>query len=311
MAKAKEEVKEKKPAKATKSKVQAEESTEAAEAALKTKKAETKAAKKAGPKAKRAKDDAEIADEHPAEEKTKKKVQQQPRKSRLERRGKNYRKVHETVDKNKEYTLEEAVELLPQTSFVKFDPSVEVHIKLGVDPKQADENVRATVALPYSSGKTQRVAVFTGADKQKEAKAAGADVVGEADLLEEIKKSNFDFDILVATPDVMAQLGKYAKELGPKGLMPNPKSGTVTNDLAKTIKELKGGRIEFRVDPSGIVHQSVGKLSLGSKLKDNLQVFFKAVVQAKPASLKGTYVEKAYISTSMGPSIRVTLKDAE
>lgn len=277
---------------------------------LKSKKTEAKAAKKAGPKSDRAKNE-ESAEEVPAKKTDAKKQPVKQARTRLERRGKNYRKVHEALDKSKVYSLDQAIEILPKTSFVKFDPSVELHIKLGVDPKQADQNIRATVVLPHSNGKSQRVAVLAAKEKQKAAKDAGADIVGEADLLEEIKKGNFNFDILVATPDMMAGLGKFAKTLGPKGLMPNPKSGTVTNDIAKTVKELKGGRIEFRVDPSGIIHQSIGKLSLkGEGIKANASALISAVKSAKPTSVKGVYMEKIYITTSMGPSLQLEVKEA-
>lgn len=276
---------------------------------LKAKKTESKAIKKAGPKAERAKK--EESNDKPVKDSDAKKQPVKQARTRLERRGKNYRHVYETLENGKMYTLDEAIEILPKTSFVKFDPSVELHLKLGVDPKQADQNIRATVVLPHSSGKSQRVAVLAPKDKHKAATEAGADVVGELDLLEEIKKDNFDFDILVATPDMMAGLGKFAKTLGPKGLMPNPKSGTVTNEIAKTVKELKGGRIEFRVDPSGIIHQTIGKLSLKSEgLKANAAALMKAVKAAKPASVKGVYMEKAHITTSMGPSLQLDIKEA-
>lgn len=308
MAKAKDEAKIVKPDNKT-SKVSEAEAKTAADEALKAKKAETKAAKKAGPKAARTKKEESVEDNSSKKAATKKQPVKQAR-TRLERRGKNYQKVYEVVDKSKNYTLDEAIELLPKTSYVKFDPSVELHIKLGVDPKQADQNIRATVVLPNSSGRSQRVAVLATKDKQKAAKEAGADVIGESDLLEDIKSGKLDFDILVATPDMMASLGKYAKTLGPKGLMPNPKSGTVTNEIAKTVKELKGGRIEFRVDPNGIIHQSIGRLSLSSEeLKANAKAFLLAVKSAKPASVKGVYMEKAFIATSMGPSIRIEVKE--
>ncbi len=276
---------------------------------LKAKKTETKAAKKAGPKAERAKKELTSTDKSAKVAQPKQQPAKQAR-TRLERRGKNYRKAFEGLDSAKMYTLSEALNLLPKTSFVKFDPTVEMHIKLGVDPKQADQNIRATVVLPSGNGKTQRVAVLAASDKHDDAKAAGADLVGDADLLESIKAGEFKFDVLVSTPDKMASLGKYAKTLGPKGLMPNPKSGTVTNEIAKTVKELKSGRIEFRVDPSGIIHQSVGKLSYGAdKLNANIKSFIDAVKSAKPASVKGIYIENAHITTSMGPSLRLDISN--
>ena len=231
------------------------------------------------------------------------------RRSRLERRGKKYRQVIGAIESGRTYSLDEAIELLPKTSFAKFDVSVEVHIPLSVDPKQSDQLVRGIVVLPHGSGKTNRVAVVTTEANQPKAKAAGADKVGEEDLLEEVKAGKFDFDILVATPDVMPKLAKYAKELGPKGLMPNPKSGTVTTNIAKTVKELKGGKVEFRVDPTGIIHQVVGKLSFKpDQLKENLVALFKAVKQARPASIKGAYVKKIWLTTSMGPSLKIDKK---
>jgi len=279
---------------------------------LKEKKEESKAAKKAGPKAERAQKETAEPEKVEATKVAKTRKLAPKARPRIERRSKKYQEAFKALEKDKVYELDEAVELLPKTSFVKFDPSVEVHINLNVDPKQADQNVRATVVLPNSSGKSQRVAVLAPAAKQKEAKDAGADVVGEDKLLEDIKKGKFDFEILVATPDKMADLGKYAKELGPKGLMPNPKSGTVTNDLAKTVKELKGGRIEFRTDQYGIIHQAVGKLSLKpTELRANIEALLKAVRQAKPEAVRGTYIEKVSLTTTMGPALRVKLPSAE
>lgn len=239
------------------------------------------------------------------------KRQQRQRRSRLERRGKQYRKAHELLDKTKEYGLDEALELLPKTSFVKFDAAVEMHVNLGIDPKQADQTVRASVTLPHGSGKSQRVAVLADAKSAKTAQAAGADLVGDDDLLEQIKQEKFDFDILVTTPDMMPKLGKHAKQLGPRGLMPNPKSGTVTNELAQTVKALKSGRIEFRNDAGGIIHQVVGRLSFKpDQLKQNILALLEAVKQSKPTSLKGTYIERIYLTTSMGPAIKLSVSGA-
>ncbi len=280
------------------------------EEVLKAKKTATKTVKKAGPKHTRAKTETETAPKLKTDTAEAKKPVAQPTRSPLERRGKNYRKVYGAFDHTKHYGLDEAISLLPKTSFVKFDPSVEVHINLGVDVTQADQAVRATVVLPHGSGKSQRVAALVDTDKQAEAKAAGADLVGHEDLLEDIGKGKFDFDILVTTPDMMAQLGKHAKELGPKGLMPNPKSGTVTKELAKAVKELKAGRIEFRADASGIVHQVVGKLSLKpGDLTANIKALLKAVQQARPDSIKGTYIQKIAITTSMGPSLKLDTQE--
>lgn len=225
------------------------------------------------------------------------------------KRGKKYRAAKELVDTSRAYTLEEAIELISKTSFVKFDASVECHLPLNVDPKQADQLVRGMVVLPHGNGKSSRVAVITTPANAEEARKAGADLVGEEDILEDVKKGKVDFDILVATPDAMPKLAKYAKDLGPKGLMPNPKSGTVTNNLAKTVKELKGGRVEFRVDPSGIIHQVVGKLSFApEQIAGNVQALLKAVLAAKPSGAKTPYIKRIWLTSSMGPSIHIDSK---
>lgn len=236
----------------------------------------------------------------------------QPQRSRLERRGKAYRKVAESVDLTKDYELAEALEVLPKTSYAKFDASVEVHVNLGVDPKQADQLVRGTIALPHGSGKSQTVAVFSDDAKvQETAKKAGADLVDMQKIINHIEKASFGFDILVSTPAMMSQLGKFAKALGPKGLMPNPKSGTVTNDIEKTVKELKAGRVEFRVDPSGIIHQVIGKISFKpEQLAENFKALIKAISQAKPASVKSTYIQRISLTTSMGPGLKINLAKA-
>lgn len=265
---------------------------------------------KAGPKRLRAKSEAVKKTPTPKPPITAKLAAKPPR-SRLERQGKKYRQAHKLLDQTRDYDLKEAIEILPKASFVKFDPSVEIHINLGVDPKQADQMVRGVLSLPHGSGQTQRVAVLAAADKQDEAKKGGADLVGHEELLEDIKKGNFDFDILVTTPDMMRELAQHAKELGPKGLMPNPKSGTVTSNLSKTIKELKAGRIEFRMDSAGIIHQVVGKLSFKpEQLLDNTKNFLKAVQQARPAALKGTYIQKITLTTSMGPGLKLNVPKA-
>ena len=222
----------------------------------------------------------------------------------IERRSKKYQKVAKLIESNRTYSLDEAIDLALKTSFVRFDPSLELHIALNVDPKQADQNVRGVVALPHGTGKTVRVAVFAPSDDQKKAKEAGADIVGEEDFLELLKKEQIDFDVLISTPQMMAQLGRFAKMLGPKGLMPNPKSGTVTKDVAGAVKKIKAGQLEYRVDDQGIVHTAVGKLSFGAtKLSDNTKVLLASVKQSKPASIKGSFVEKMYMTTTMGPSI--------
>ncbi len=224
----------------------------------------------------------------------------------LERRGKNYRKVAEKVEKAKLYTLEEAVKLATETSPSKFDASVEVHVRLGVDPRQADQNIRATVSLPHGTGKNVRVAVFAPEAEHKAAKDAGADVVGDETFLAQLDKEVLDFDVLVATPQYMPKLGKYARLLGPRGLMPNPKSGTVAADVAKATTEAKAGKVEYRVDKQAIVHLGVGKVSFGAdKLLENAQSFFESLQSQKPSSIKGAYVKSITISTTMGPGIKV------
>lgn len=224
----------------------------------------------------------------------------------IERRGKNYRAAAEKVEAAKLYTLEEAVKLAAETSPVKFDASVEVHVRLNVDPRQADQNIRATVSLPHGTGKTIRVAVFAPEADHKAAQEAGADVVGDETFLAQLDKEVLDFDILVATPQYMPKLGKYARLLGPRGLMPNPKSGTVATDVAKATKEAKAGKVEYRVDKQAIVHLGVGKVSFGAdKLTENAKAFFESLSAQKPSSLKGGYVKSITLSTTMGPGVKV------
>ncbi|UTX51007.1 50S ribosomal protein L1 [Candidatus Saccharibacteria bacterium TM7i] len=226
--------------------------------------------------------------------------------STLERRGKNYQKVAEKVEKSKLYTLEEAVKLAAETNPSKFDASVEVHVRLGVDPRQADQNIRATVSLPHGTGKNVRVAVFAPEAEHKAAKDAGADIVGDETFLAQLDKEVLDFDVLVATPQYMPKLGKYARLLGPRGLMPNPKSGTVAADVAKATTEAKAGKVEYRVDKQAIVHLGVGKVSFGAdKLLENAQSFFDSLQSQKPSSIKGAYVKSITLSTTMGPGIKV------
>lgn len=224
----------------------------------------------------------------------------------IERRGKNYRKAAEKVEKDKFYSLEEAVKLAAETSPVKFDASVELHVRLNVDPRQADQNIRATVSLPHGTGKTVRVAVFAPEADHKAAQAAGADIVGDETFLAQLDKEVLDFDILVATPQYMPKLGKYARLLGPRGLMPNPKSGTVATDVAKAVTEAKAGKVEYRVDKQAIVHLGVGKVSFGAeKLIENTNAFFESLQSQKPSSLKGGYVKTITVSTTMGPGVKV------
>ena len=210
------------------------------------------------------------------------------------------------VDANKLYTVEEAADLVKQTAKAKFDESVELHIRLGIDPKQSDQIVRGTILLPNGIGKTRKVAVIAKGEKQLEAEKAGADKAGSAEIIEEITKGVLDFDVLVATPDCMKDLSKVAKILGPKGLMPNPKAGTVTFDIESTVKDLKKGRVEYKNDSFGIIHCSVGKASFEKdKLVENIKALVSAVVKAKPAAAKGQYVKSISVSSTMGPGIYI------
>ncbi len=221
--------------------------------------------------------------------------------------GKKYLAAKQMVTKEI-YTVEEAMELLKKTSPVKFDASTEVHIKLGIDPKKSDQNVRSTVALPHGTGKKVRVIAFVPEERVKEAKAAGAEKAGNEELIEEILKGFLDFDVAVATPDMMKSLGKVAKVLGQKGLMPNPKAGTVTPDIAKTIEQIKKGQVEFRVDKFSVVHNMFGKVSFDQKaLQENFLSLMKAIMDARPASAKGTYLQKVSVATTMGPGMNVAI----
>ena len=225
---------------------------------------------------------------------------------KLERRGKKYRELAKQVDATKVYSLDEALDLATKTSPTKFDASVEVHVRLGVDPRQADQNVRATVALPHGTGKDVRVAVFAPESDHDGAKKAGADIVGDEAFIAQLDKEVLDFDILVATPQYMPKLGKYARLLGPRGLMPNPKAGTVATDVAAAVKDAKTGKVEYRVDKQAIVHLSIGKVSFGaSKLGDNARAFLGSLASQKPASIKGVYVKNISLATTMGPGIKV------
>ena len=226
--------------------------------------------------------------------------------SRLERRGKNYREAYAKVEKGKAYSLKGAVELAIATSPVKFDATLEMHFRLGVDPRQADQNIRSTVTLPAGTGKDIRVAVFAPLDVCKAAKAAGADIAEDEEFTKRLEKEQLDFDVLISTPQYMPKLGKFARLLGPKGLMPNPKAGTVTTDIEKAVKEAKAGKIEYRVDKQAIVHVGLGKVSFGAdKLMENINAFTESLKSQKPASIKGQYVKSVYMTTSMGPSILV------
>ncbi len=220
--------------------------------------------------------------------------------------SKRNRKNAELVDRTKSYILTEAVSLLKKAAPAKFNETVELHIRLGVDPKKADQQVRGTVALPHGTGKTLKVAVLAKGDKIKEAQAAGADFAGDNDLIDKIAGGFLDFDVLVATPDIMRETGKLGKVLGPKGLMPNPKAGTVTPNVGQAVKEIKAGKIEYRVDDQGISHSGIGKIKFEeNQIVENAQALIKTLVAVKPASAKGTYLISAHLTSSMGPGIKL------
>ena len=221
--------------------------------------------------------------------------------------GKKYLDSKKLIDPAKMYDPEEAISLVKQTGKAKFDETIELSLRLGVDPRNADQQVRGTVVLPHGTGRVQRVLVFAKGDKAEEAKAAGADYVGEADLVDKIRNENwFEFDVAVATPDMMGVVGRIGRVLGPKGLMPNPKAGTVTMDVAKAISDIKAGKVEYRVDKTAIAHCPIGKVSFSDdQLLENLNALMAAVVRAKPSAAKGVYLRSLYLSATMGPSIRL------
>ena len=228
----------------------------------------------------------------------------------MKKLSKRYAESAKLVEKNKEYEIKEALELIEKMPKAKFDETVELHVKLGVDSKHADQQVRGTVVLPNGTGKTLRVLVFAKGDKAKEAEAAGADFVGAEELIPKIQNDNwFDYDVIVATPDMMGVVGRLGKVLGPKGLMPNPKSGTVTMDVTKAINEIKAGKVEYRLDKTNIIHLGFGKVSFGvDKLQENYETVMNAIIKAKPAAAKGQYIKSVAIATSMGPGIYIDQK---
>ena len=224
----------------------------------------------------------------------------------MAKRGKKYQEALKLVDRSKRYSLEEAVELVKKTNVAKFDATVEVSFKLNIDPRKAEQNLRGAVSLPNGTGKTIRVLVIAKGAKAQEALAAGADYAGDAEYLEKIKEGWFEFDTIIATPDMMGELGKLGRILGPKGLMPNPKTGTVTMDVAKAVEESKGGKITYRADRAGIVQAIIGKVSFDAdKLVENFKAFNDVIQKAKPATAKGTYVTSLTLTTTQGPGIKV------
>ena len=226
------------------------------------------------------------------------------------KRGKMYQEAEKLVDKSKLYEAKEAIEIIEKMPKRKFDETVELHVKLGVDSKHADQQVRGTVVLPHGTGKTLKVLVFAKGDKAKEAEAAGADFVGAEELVPKIEKENwFDYDEIVATPDMMGVIGRLGKVLGPKGLMPNPKSGTVTMDVTKAVSEIKSGKVEYRLDKTNIIHLGFGKVSFGTeKLLENYETIIDAIIKAKPAAAKGQYIKSVSIAPTMGPGLYVNQK---
>ena len=228
----------------------------------------------------------------------------------MKKLAKRYAESSKLVEKNKEYEIKEALELIEKMPKAKFDETVELHVKLGVDSKHADQQVRGTVVLPNGTGKTQRVLVFAKGPKAEEAEKAGADFVGAEELIPKIQNENwFDYDVIVATPDMMGVVGRLGKVLGPKGLMPNPKSGTVTMDVTKAINEIKSGKVEYRLDKTNIIHLGFGKVSFGAdKLAENYETIMNAIIKAKPAAAKGQYIKSVSVTTTMGPGIFINQK---
>lgn len=230
----------------------------------------------------------------------------------MAKKGKRFKAILEKIDKEKEYSLKEAIDLAKECATAKFDESVEIHIKLGVDPRHADQQVRSTVGLPHGTGHTKRVLVIAAGEKIKEAEEAGADFVGGEEKVAEIEGGWVDFDAVIATPDVMKSVGKLGKILGPRGLMPSAKTNTVTFDVADAVKEIKAGRVEFRVDKAGIIHNAVGKASFtADQLFDNVKTLLRAIVKARPAAVKGTYLKGVVLSSTMGSGIKIDATAAQ
>ncbi|TVQ67170.1 MAG: 50S ribosomal protein L1 [Balneolaceae bacterium] len=225
----------------------------------------------------------------------------------MAKRGKKYQQVAELIDRDMEYSIEEAVDLVRKTGTASFNESVDLDLRLGVDPRHADQMVRGTVSLPHGTGKSVRILALVNEAKEEEAKEAGADYVGLDEYIEKIEGGWADIDIIIATPDVMGKIGRLGRQLGPRGLMPNPKSGTVTMDIGNTVKEFKAGKIDFRVDKTGILHTSIGKVDFEAEaLRDNVKSFLQTVLKLRPASAKGIYIRSAFLSTTMGPSIPIS-----
>lgn len=272
--------------------------------------ASTKSTAKAGKRSKKALEAAEVQQAKEERKKSaasdgvdagKPKSSTKPARPKSERKGKNYQEAFKQIDQSKTYSLKDALELAQQTSKVKFDASVELHVNLNVDPRQADQNIRGNLVLPHGTGKTVRVAVFDDAKSD-------ADISGVETITKALEKGEINFDVLIATPQNMAKLGKYARLLGPRGLMPNPKSGTVTPDVAKAVTEAKAGKIDYRVDSTGIIHTSVGKVSFTpSQLLENTEALLANIRSAKPASVKSNYLKSVHVATTMGPSVKVEI----
>ncbi len=228
----------------------------------------------------------------------------------MAKKGKRYAEATKLIDRTQAYEVKEAIELVKQTAKAKFDETVEAAFRLGVDPKKADQQIRGAMVLPHGTGKTQRVLVFAKGDKAKEAEAAGADYVGESDYINKINQGWFEFDVIVATPDMMAEVGKLGRVLGPKGLMPNPKTGTVTFEVEKAVKDIKAGKVEYRVDKSSNIHVPIGKVSFDTeKLVENFEAITETLLKVKPQSSKGVYMRNAAVASTMGPGVKVDVSE--